>query len=503
MELVYYRQSFATNSSSDHNAIMLPGGHPDVYPPGMEASAQAYLSDWFVLGSREAKLAWLAQCARPKFAQQLGEEAAGLLLERALGLERVAVEGGVDHQSVPVLPHRFSQAVPDLGYLQELARLLLREDSVILGGFAQDDEPADEYRAQVQRLRAQATRQLVLSVGKDEGGWVCRAEAGYWVLFNRRTGRKARVRFGAAGATALTLTRLPRPRTPELVDVKITDFCVSGCRFCYQGSSPQGAHAELAAVQDLARDCAAAEVFEVSLGGGEPTRHPHFMEILRTFRAAGVVPNFTTSTLDWVLSPPGPEILELCGGFAYSVQADWQVEQLRHVYWLTRNAAQRPASALLPYRHSLARPTANVILGLDSLTDTLSRLRLLTQAGIPITLLGWKEPPERKPGTPKPRSYRGWVKRVGKVLAGQMIGLDTQLAANSAEELAQAGVPAWLYETQEGQASLYVDLVQGKFGSCSYTPELREYRRLRPAWAELGDEASTATAGGSSGAEDE
>jgi hypothetical protein len=35
--------------------------------------------------------------------------------------------------------------------------------------------------------------------------------------------------------------------------------------------------------------------FQVAIGGGEPTGHPEFVEILKTFNKLGIVPNYTTN----------------------------------------------------------------------------------------------------------------------------------------------------------------------------------------------------------------
>jgi len=69
--------------------------------------------------------------------------------------------------------------------------------------------------------------------------------------------------------------------TQSSVDIKITDYCPFGCPFCYQGSTVKGIHAdfeELKKAIDFFVD--KVGVFEVILGGGEPTLYPHIEDLL-------------------------------------------------------------------------------------------------------------------------------------------------------------------------------------------------------------------------------
>jgi len=64
------------------------------------------------------------------------------------------------------------------------------------------------------------------------------------------------------------------------VDLKITDFCPFGCPFCYQGSTLKGKDADLEYLLEIFDFLNGQNVFEVVLGGGEPTLHEYFSSIL-------------------------------------------------------------------------------------------------------------------------------------------------------------------------------------------------------------------------------
>lgn len=115
---------------------------------------------------------------------------------------------------------------------------------------------------------------------------------------------------------------------PEFYDVKLTNKCNGCCPECYQNSIPQGEHADnsIQKIKDFFGTLTENEKpFQVALGGGEPTLHPDFIEILKTFYDLGITPNYTTNGMNLT-----DEILEAtkkyCGGVAVSChdQLDWQ-----------------------------------------------------------------------------------------------------------------------------------------------------------------------------------
>jgi radical SAM protein with 4Fe4S-binding SPASM domain len=85
-------------------------------------------------------------------------------------------------------------------------------------------------------------------------------------------------------------------RAPLVAHWAVTYRCNLHCPFCYSESGPRrplgpGPEVRRRVVNRLA----AWGVFEVALGGGEPTVLPDFAELLAAIRAAGMVPNVTTN----------------------------------------------------------------------------------------------------------------------------------------------------------------------------------------------------------------
>ncbi len=86
-----------------------------------------------------------------------------------------------------------------------------------------------------------------------------------------------------------------RAKGPNLLDVSITNRCNRCCDFCYRHSSPVGEDITLEDYQiiiDNAKECG---VQQIAIGGGEPTIHPHFCEILEMTRINGIIPNYSTN----------------------------------------------------------------------------------------------------------------------------------------------------------------------------------------------------------------
>lgn len=86
---------------------------------------------------------------------------------------------------------------------------------------------------------------------------------------------------------------------PEFYDVAINSWCAGGCTYCYVAAKESGIH--YANVVDKIKSIFGSMTpnqrpIQVALGGeGEPTAHPDFVEVLRTFRELGIVPNYTTN----------------------------------------------------------------------------------------------------------------------------------------------------------------------------------------------------------------
>lgn len=65
-----------------------------------------------------------------------------------------------------------------------------------------------------------------------------------------------------------------KPPFPEAVDLKITNYCDMGCKFCHESSTTEGKHGDLDWAQSVLNQV--PHPLELAVGGGNPFSHPEF-----------------------------------------------------------------------------------------------------------------------------------------------------------------------------------------------------------------------------------
>jgi MoaA/NifB/PqqE/SkfB family radical SAM enzyme len=113
---------------------------------------------------------------------------------------------------------------------------------------------------------------------------------------------------------------------PEFYDISITNQCDANCKYCYQDSKKNTPHYEdiVYKVSSFFSKMSKNErPFQIAYGGGEPTRHPEFIELLKVTKALGIVPNYTTNGMWAKDGSVSPMVLieatrDYCGGVAVS-----------------------------------------------------------------------------------------------------------------------------------------------------------------------------------------
>jgi hypothetical protein len=293
----------------------------------------------------------------------------------------------------------------------------------------------------------------------DHSGNVCRYDEKYefWTIFNTNSGTK--VRFQMRPQSSDFKVAPERASAPELVDLKITNYCNRNCPYCYQGSNKDGIHANSSDIWNIRRQLSEMEVFEVAIGGGEPTCHPKFVEILHDFRSSGIIPNFTTGSSEWLNDPIlAKDIIEACGAFGFSACNASDVRKI--------------SAALEHYGFSKSKCNIHLVLGVLDKWNISSMLSTVRETGINATILDYKT--TGRGSDFKPKDYSEWITWLKAELDSPRyggIGIDTPLAAKYDGELKSMGVPDWMYDIKEGAFSCYVDAVGMKAGPSSYCSE--------------------------------
>jgi organic radical activating enzyme len=84
---------------------------------------------------------------------------------------------------------------------------------------------------------------------------------------------------------------------PEFYDIKLTNRCHGSCNYCYQNSLVDDNDYD--AIEKLTKFFNSMnenqKPFQIAYGGGEPTLHYQFNEIMKLTRDFGISPNYTTN----------------------------------------------------------------------------------------------------------------------------------------------------------------------------------------------------------------
>ena len=491
MHIANIRAGSATNSSSSHSVILV---RSDKYPNGVDHLAEpncddlAYGWEWFLLTDLESKTKYFAAQLASNVKAIFGHSDVGAackLIQDITGLnmydrlvecswtQEMFIDASVDHQSVWNM-NGYDPTDPDtIDFLRDLFAYICRQDVVIQGGNDNDDSE--------DLVVGERPAGVELACNADgRGHRRIRRDGDWYTVFNSQSGNKMRMSFLDDPGEYV------KASAPELVDVKITDYCPLGCSFCYQSSTKEGVHAPLGEIRRLARLLNKLKVFEVAIGGGEPTMHPDFPEILRTFKKYGIQPNFTTYSSAWIKNSDIMAAVNECQpAIGVSVHNQRDLKKLK-----TINDAINYSSFFEP------KVMAQHVVGSLDSGQTCQLLIDTWEMKIPVLLLGFKtvgfgsdkEPHDMKGlGDLLVLAAKGDKKYYGASMVS--LSVDTAFLDRYNDILVNMGVRHELTASPEGKFSMYVDAVTGRVGPSSYVPgdelvplKTRSVRELLSHW---------------------
>lgn len=471
-----FRVGFATNSSSSHSVILLP---PDLIGRVGEIDTDAsygYGWDFFRLVSPEQKLRYLAAQFFSNYGREEGQRdirdtilrrfeellpgyTAEVKAEHGLDYERSEWEQenypdrpahwygpSVDHQSVFQFDREFN---PKL--LEDLIKVFQSDRVVVLGGNDNSDYATNT-------VDGADKAEFLAAFATDDGRYVMKEDGPYWIAFDPKKGTKLRFSIepedfsGAAYAKA---------STPELVDLKITNFCGKGCNFCYQSSTPEGLHAPLDEILKTLDVLTAMKVFEVAIGGGEPTDHPDFVAILHACRDRKIKPNFTTMSDRWLNDDAVVQAVKECvGGVGVSCH---DKKGLRLVDAIKKKVGGWDGANVM----------AQHVFGSVPLDVTCDFINEAFKSYTPVLLLGYKEVGFGKDYARHDLGSNDAVATfiklaVEKVRGRASLSVDTAIVDQYPDLITALGVPNALVTSPEGKFSCYIDAVDRLIGPSSY-----------------------------------
>jgi hypothetical protein len=463
MKIINYRKRFANNSSSSHSVVFLKGilaADEEAIPYPVKGSYPAAEDSYgwsnFELHTPLEKLQYLASQMYSRISSFTNTfDLPALVTLDKTGIDVRKGEHGVDHQSMWSIPlahphnplgewwgHERRQAFSEPFIAAMFRNVVNNRDCVVFGGNDNDEDFGEEGKAQLAM--------------PSFGQWFCREERqDVFTLFHELTGDRMTLDL----APWLEKEPLPKLRSPLLVDLKITDYCSHGCKFCYQGSTKEGKHASLERINTLLQHLAAMEVFEVAIGGGEPTQHPDFLEILQNAYDVGLQPNFTTFDVSWVES---------------NVLLAKKVKEVRSSFAVS-NPNLATAAKLIILKQEGYNVAAQFIWGLMRLEDVERIKDLLIDSGVPITFLGYKDTGRGSAfRNEKYSAFKKWEEKVALEALGighwNSPAVDTSFLRNLSPETL-ASLDQRTLEAREGYQSWYIDAVTLQHAPSSYEPD--------------------------------
>jgi organic radical activating enzyme len=365
-------------------------------------------------------------------------------------------KGYVDHQSIIMVPQRDSSDLDK--YAQEMLEFVLRPDVVILGGNDNTGEGDPIWPPH-------GITDIDIPAPVDQRPLVMRRDPnyGFWTTYDRRTGNRLRFRWSDGPVP-------DRSTFPELVDLKITNYCTSNCSFCYQDSGYKGKHAPYENITRILNGLREMGVFEVVLGGGEPTAHPQFRDIVKAAMDAGLFVSFTTGDHHWLNKPENRETIEKVSAIGISLpypQFDWMI--IKETVELKIHD----------------KVVLHVIPEILKRGEVEEMLHLCGSTGTNVLLLGLKQVGRAKNLTiPEDKS---WL----EALKGHSFGVDTSFAKRYQVDMQYNGVHKAFYDTEDGRWSMYIDAVEMKAAPHSYG-DPGEMVPISPGWDGGGDNLAAA-----------
>ena len=454
------RLSHATNSSSTHSIVIMNKSNHGYKPTWVEE--QEFGWNEFQLVDTEDKLAYLAQVIKSSLEQSdMDEEYIPLIIKELIGVD-VDMLGSIDHQSSIPLPNSHKNPKsPNTAFIKDFKKFMERKDVVIFGGNDNSfEEPGEKYAKDIKE-------EFKYTAGygwyANPGGVLSKKNGDWWTIYNRKTGAKMEFSFEAEPG------EVPKPIAPDLIDLKLTNYCPYGCEYCYMDSNSQGKHSDYHNVYSLATEMGEAGVFEVALGGGEPTLHPDFFKFLEIFKNQGVTPNFTTANTEWLKDYGSVSaVLACCGSFAFSSKVEKDLAEFTKQY--NYHMKDRANFSFKPVIHVVIGTVTNY--QLDRI------LKIASENMFGVTLLGFKDVGRGLEYTPRitqASEYLEWLPTVLKECAEEhtfhRIGIDTSLAKELKEVME---LPDILYYTKEGFRSMYIDAVENIYAASSYSADTKE-----------------------------
>lgn len=251
------------------------------------------------------------------------------------------------------------------------------------------------------------------------------------------------------------------PAFASNMDIKITNSCDRGCRFCHEGSTKDGAHANI--LNEKFIDTL-HPFQEVALGGGDVTCHPDLIPFLQKLKDKQVIANITVNQIHFEQKQDLIRML-----------VD---EQL--IYGLGVSMVN-PSDNFISLIQNYPNAVIHVINGIVTKSD----FDALTGKDLKILILGYKHLRRGKEffaqGSECIISNQKWLKEnLYRFFEGFKVISFDNLAIEQLEVQKLLTKDQWdvFYMGDDSEFTYYIDMVERKFAKSSTTPLDQRYELL-------------------------
>lgn len=234
---------------------------------------------------------------------------------------------------------------------------------------------------------------------------------------------------------------------PECMDVKITNYCDMGCPYCHEASSKEGKHGDILNLKFIDT---LKPYTELAIGGGNPLSHPDLEEFLEVLKERKIIANMTINQKHFEECEPYINILVkegLIKGLGVSL----------------RNPTKEFIEKIKKYPNAVIHVINGVV--------AIENLEKLYDNDLKILILGYKT-------FRKGHQYYSDAVEMNKALLKfkmeeilkhfKVVSFDN-LAIEQLEVKRLMTEEEWndFYMGDDGQFTMYIDLVEKQFAKCS------------------------------------
>lgn len=460
MNLIGIREGFATSSSSNHQIIIKKS--LDKFIDYNEESF--YSRNAFICSSRKAKIDYFYNTLISNFEYGTDKQKIKQSLDYVFGEDlninyNIDDFYNVDHASCVIIPKNIKGEM-DLEFYKYLINPIISNDHLAIIGDDDEYEIKDELRNKFKieyykdykifeyELYKMLIENYDILIRKEEFGWI---------LFNKYNGNKYHI--SKNNTDILSLHKFsPNVYRPELVDMKISNYCPNNCAFCYQDSTKNGKHACAFTIKKIINILHELEVFEICLGGGEIVYHNNLFEILKFITKENIVVNITTSEYD--IFKYYPFINELFNYIRVIGLTVMNLKKFKEYYYKYETT----------FRHFKNRIHIHYVLGLNPIEDLYDTIEFIDGKNFyNILLLGFKNTGRAKNINQIYYDDSNFIKTIFERYPNMKIGLDTLVINNYKNYLEEIDIDERSYYIKDGTYSKYIDAVDMTISDSSYS----------------------------------